>query len=516
MTVLPRRHRATATAAALATLGALVAVPAAAVAAPAGTAGARGDRPTAVASAGARGDVAASLDWRPCPDQAGVECARLVVSLDRRHPAAGTVRLALARHRATGDAAQRIGSLVYDPGGPGGSGVSSLGAVWSHLPAAVQARFDLVGWDPRGVGASTPALVGCATPWPARPASGPVAWSDVVTRYTRVLAAANARCQARNAGLVEHMGTMEAVEDLDRIREALGEARLTYWGMSYGTRIGYVYALRYPQHVRAMVLDGSIDPAGTLLGLAEGGAAPDQAYGVFAAAQPTAAASLPRVLAALERAPLRLPDGSRFDRWALIDIVFNNIAQQAAYPALAAVVAAAATAVDDTGAARTEATRSLQQLRTLTYASNSNAGSVFSVVNCLDYPQRPTLAQSIAAVRAQVRLGPYWGGTLTTQFAVGCAGLRLQPDPVPVVTGIGPRVPVLITGSTRDGSTIVQWTARMARAFPASRTVTYAGGQHVVFGLAGSACVNTPVTRYLLTTRLPAMDLACPNVVVPN
>lgn len=510
MSVLSRR-RATAAVAVLASIGALVAAPAAA--APV----VQADRASAPVTAGARGDATTPLDWRPCPDQPGVECARLVVPRDRRHPDGSTVSLALARHRATGPASQRIGSLVYDPGGPGGAGVSSLSTIWSHLPAAVQARFDFVGWDPRGVGDSNPALTACATPWPARPSTGPVVWADVVARYARTLAAANARCEARNADIVAHMGTMEAVEDLDRIRAALGEARLTYWGLSYGTRIGYVYALRYPEHIRAMVLDGSIDPAGTLLGLAEGGAAPDQAYGVFAQAQPTAAATLPRVLAALERAPLRLPDGSTFDRWALIDIVFNNVAQQAAYAGLAGVVAAAATAVEGAGAARTDALRALQQLRTQTYASNSNAGSVFSVVNCLDYAQRPTLAQSIAAVRAQVRVGPYWGGTLATQFAVGCAGLRLQPDPIPVITSTtGSPVPVLIAGSTRDGSTIVQWTARMARAFPASRTVTYAGGQHVVFGLAGSACVNTPVTRYLLTTTLPTMDLACPNVLVPR
>jgi hypothetical protein len=101
-------------------------------------------------------------------------------------------------------------------------------------------------------------------------------------------------------------------------------------------------------------------------------------------------------------------------------------------------------------------------------------------------------------------------------FALGCSGLSFEPDPIPVITGDGSDVPALILGSTRDAATVVQWTTRMSRAFPASRTVTYAGGQHVTWLLAGSECVNRVGTRYLLTTRLPVSDRGCPNAYRPE
>ena len=138
---------------------------------------------------------------------------------------------------------------------------------------------------------------------------------------------------------------------------------------------------------------------------------------------------------------------------------------------------------------------------------------MFSVVNCLDYAGRPTVDQMVSSVRDQVRLAPAYGGSLATMFASGCSGLGFEPDPVPVITGDGPRVPVLILGATRDGSTIQSWTARMSRAFPVSRTVTYAGGQHVTWGLADSSCVNDIANAYVIAQTLPAMDVGCPNVV---
>ncbi len=144
---------------------------------------------------------------------------------------------------------------------------------------------------------------------------------------------------------------------------------------------------------------------------------------------------------------------------------------------------------------------------------NSNAGGVFSMVNCLDYADRPTTGRILAAVREQKRLAPRYGAALALMYGAGCSGLRVTPDPIPVITGSGPSTRVLVLGSSRDGSTIVQWTARMSRAFPQSRTVTYAGGQHVTWGFAGSSCVDDVANAYVLDLVLPPTDRACPNVV---
>jgi pimeloyl-ACP methyl ester carboxylesterase len=475
-----------------------------------------------VTAASPAGAADPALVWAPCTaaslSEGGFECARLTVPRDRRQPAAGTFSLSLVRHRSTGTPGERIGSMVFNPGGPGGSGLSAMSTVWGSVASEeVKRHFDLVTWDPRGVGDSKPALEGCDGPFPVRPTVGRVDWAKVTRDFAARLSTVNAACQKANAAIIDHLGTVENVRDLDRIRAALGDSALTYWGMSYGTRIGYVYAATFPGRTRAIVLDGSIDPASTLLSLSEGGAAPDQAYGAWADAYPASAARLAAVLSVLNRRTVRLPDGTRLDRWTVRDLVFGNVAQQDAYATLAQVADAFHGAIFGTEEERQQSGLVAAQFaRFQRDQPNSNAGGAFSVVNCLDYLKWPTLAQATAAVRDQVRLGPAYGGTLAASYSVMCSGLSVTPDPVPVITGDGPQVPVLVLGASRDGSTIQSWTGRMSRAFPRSRTVTYTGGQHVTWGFAGSACVDAVADAYVTTLALPAMDVGCPNTVVPQ
>jgi pimeloyl-ACP methyl ester carboxylesterase len=448
----------------------------------------------------------------------GFECARIIVPMDRRHPAAGTFSLPLARHRSTGTPEERIGSLVFNPGGPGASGFDYVPRVYSlFLPDEIKRRFDLVSWDPRGVGGSIPALTGCGQPNPVRPATGPVDWVKVARDFEQVLAPVNAACQKKNAAFVDHMSTVENVQDLDRIRAALGDDKLTYWGMSYGTRIAYVYALTFPERVRALVFDGSIDPAGTLIGLAEGGSAPDQAYGSFADAYPVAAAQLAAVNSLLNRRTVRLPDGARLNRWLMRDMVYGNIGRQRFYAQTADMANSFYTFLFGTAEQRAQVTAAAEQYTHLALQEpNYNAGELFSVVNCLDYADWPTLPEATEVILQQDRFGPVYGATLATSYALQCSGLTMRPDPVPVIVGNGPSVPVLVLGSSRDAATVQTWTGRMSRAFPASRTVTYAGGQHVTWGVAGSACVDAVANAYVTTLVLPAMDVGCSNAVTPQ
>lgn len=476
--------------------------------------------PTATAATAA-GDVEGPhLDWAQCPNDPlraqGFECARMDVPLDRRDPSAGTISLALVRHRATGSADERIGSLLFDVGGPGGPNVASIVGIWPGVPDEVRQRFDLVGFDPRGVGESTP-LVDCESPMPKRPATGPVDWADVVRSYAKRLGRANRSCQQRNERIASHMGTNEVVADLDRVRQALGEEQLSFWGMSYGTRIGYVYALQHPDRVRALVLDGPVDPAATTGSLVESAAGPDQAYASFADVYPAADRKLRQLLTLLEQQTVRLPQGQVLTRWHVIDHVFSIIAHQLRYPEIAASIDVWHTAVFGSGAEQRQAAlQTAASVKTDPAMANDDAGAAFSIVNCLDYADRPTLTQAIAATRGQHRLAPIFGGTKATAYSVGCAGLTLDPDPVPDITGRGPELPVLILDSSRDGATVVQWSARMSRAFPHSRSVTYAGGQHVTWAFAESACVNAIANDYVLTLHLPAVDQGCSNAMTPQ
>jgi len=215
--------------------------------------------------------AAQAIPWHKCAEssQQGFQCARIRVPLDYERPRSGNIKLALIRHRAS-DRERRIGTLFYEPGGPGVPGTEFLpDLAFDGFPAAVQARFDIVSWDPRGVGAST--AVKCFASQdaedaffagsPTRNVDGfPVgqaqttAWIDHYRRFGQ-------RCKRRNGPLLTHVSTADTVRDLDLMRHRAGERKLNYLGTSYGTIVGAVYANTFPGKVRAMALDGVVNPA---------------------------------------------------------------------------------------------------------------------------------------------------------------------------------------------------------------------------------------------------------------
>jgi pimeloyl-ACP methyl ester carboxylesterase len=206
------------------------------------------------------------LDWQPCaePAQHGFDCATAQVPLDYGDPQGATIDLAVVRHPAT-DPAQRLGTLFFNPGGPAGPGTVLLPQWLDFFPAPLRARFDLVSWDPRGVGAST--AVQCfateddeqaffaGAPFKFFPVGKAEerAWIDAYARFGQL-------CAQRNGDLLAHVSTAESARDLDLLRQAVGDPQLTYVGISYGTFLGATYANLFPDKVRALVLDGSVDP----------------------------------------------------------------------------------------------------------------------------------------------------------------------------------------------------------------------------------------------------------------
>jgi pimeloyl-ACP methyl ester carboxylesterase len=461
------------------------------------------------------------IAWGPCTGveflrSPGAECGRLVVPVDRADPGGPTFSLAVARHRSTGTPRQRIGSLVFNPGGPGGSGLAALEGTWARLPASIRDRFDLVTWDPRGVGLTTPALVPCPSPAGGRPLplTGPVDWSAIVAEAADVMAPAEAACQAANASLVGHLGTRAAVDDLDALRAALGDQRLTFWGQSYGTAIGSAYAALHPDRVRAVLLDSPIDPGPlTARQLGQDAAAPGQAYGVFARFFPAADRTLQHVLARVARHPVRLSDAVTLSRWTVLPWIEGMTADQTEYASAADAIGRLDEAVLGTGPARRQARTWVEyHLRTQWDAYAGMTGWWLpAAVSCLDSTQRPAAAEVSAAAS---RVAARWSDSAALDVATSaaaCAGFTMAADPVPVLTaGSGPRLPLLVVGSRRDGRTSGAWIPLMTAAFPGARSVTYGGGQHVVFGSTGSTCLDSPVARYLLTGHLPATDVSCP------
>lgn len=217
----------------------------------------------APSAAGARAAAPGSgIVWRACGTSAypKLQCARLAVPLDNDRPQGSQITLALSRIGHT--AAEYQGPLLVNPGGPGGSGLGLAGFVAKNLSAKVAARYDIIGFDPRGVGASSPAL-DCLPGYarPVRPDPVPHGVHEEQANLARAVSFARA-CGVKYGPLLRYFDTVSTARDMDRVRAALGAARISYLGYSYGTYLGAVYARLFPQRVRRLVLDSVVDPTG--------------------------------------------------------------------------------------------------------------------------------------------------------------------------------------------------------------------------------------------------------------
>jgi pimeloyl-ACP methyl ester carboxylesterase len=469
-----------------------------------------------------------TLDWQSCSnpqfdrwkqidgnDLDGFDCSTFTRPLDRGKPDGEQVHLAVVKLPATGTASQHLGTLFLNPGGPGQSGVG-LSKIVYLLPPSVRASFDFVTYDPRGIGASSPAVAGpgCNIPKPTRPVTGAVDWRAVLATRQRQVARANARCFDENRDLIEHGGTLDGAYDLDALRAAVGDDKITYWGISYGTLLGSTYAQTFPNRVRAMVLDANIDPQTTLAGITAGAVAPDDSIGFFLQANGLRA-KFDQVLAALERHTIPLPDGTRYTRWDLLDTLndgvdFFPITGETSWTQGERAVTDSWNALFGSPDEQATARQSLTA-KSLRSPSTGTAGSLWSAVVCQDFSDRLSSSRQQQLLQGIVRAAPLYGGSLAVDYLTTCNGYGdATPHPVPRPKAYGPPIPGMIANSTHDGETPYQWAVDAARTYPTMRTVTIVGGLHGSFGLAQSDCVNGAIGDFLVSATPPALDLACP------
>jgi pimeloyl-ACP methyl ester carboxylesterase len=471
----------------------------------------------------------ATLDWTPCSDPAfdewkkidgasldGFECSPFERPLDRERPKGDKVTLAVIKAPATGTPEQRVGTLFLNPGGPGQSGLG-LSEIVYLLPESVRTSFDFVTYDPRGIGASTPALEGrgCNIPKPTRPETGPVDWAEVLEERQEQVDRANARCWDANEDLIEHAGTVDGAHDLDALRAAVGDEKITYWGISYGSMLGSTYAQLFPERVRAMVLDGNMDPQTTLAGIASAGSvAPDDSIGFFLQANGLRD-KFDQVLAELDERTIELPDGSRYTRWDVLDVLndgvdFFPITGDQSWTQASQAVNQSWNALFGTEAEKEAAVKALTD-PTLRSPSTGTVGSLWSAVVCQDFSDRLSARRQQDLLRQITREAPLYGGSLGVDYLTTCNGYdEADPNPVPRPKEYGPSVPGMIANSTRDGETPYQWAVNMARTYPTMRPITIAGGIHGTFGLSQSDCVDDTIAQALITATSPAVDTMCP------
>lgn len=490
------------------------AAPAPAPAPAAGSAAARGSAAaTATGSAPARTGPTGSLHWSSCRGR--FQCASLQVPLDyaRASPGARTIRLALIRSPAT-DPAHRLGSLVINPGGPGESAIGEFGFLVGQLSPALRSRFDVVGFDPRGVGSSTP--VTCL--------SGPALDSffalDLApaTAAGRAALVAGARtfargCQQRSRYLLPYVGTANAARDLDRIRVALGERRLTYLGFSYGTYLGAEYAHLFPTKVRALVLDGALDPTLSPFASADsqsrGFESELTAFGQNCAATPACAwqpsgprlADLRSLMAGLAAHPL--PTGK--SRALTEGEAFNGLGaalySPQSWPSLDQALAAA-----DQGDGGPLLALNDFYVERSAGGSYSNLIEAELAVNCRDAPWPSNPASYFAAAAAIAPAAPDFGPQ-NLLSSLPCAFWPVRaPGPTPAPSAPG-SPPILVVATTGDPATPYAEGVALARELGVGRLLTRVGEGHTGYG--ASACVRRYADAYLISGTVPPVGARC-------
>lgn len=453
------------------------------------------------------------LSWKGCGGD--FQCSRLTVPVDYASPSGATIALSLVRLRAEG---KRLGSLVINPGGPGASGVDYARAARSVISDPVRQRYDVVGFDPRGVGDSAPlkCLTSAQTDELITADPTPDDAAEVASTVTlfRQLAA---RCRAGGGALLAHVGTPDAARDLDVLRAALGDRKLTYLGKSYGTLLGATYAELFPLRVGRMVLDGVLDPALTSeqvnLGQAVGF---EQATRAFVSDCSRLAdcplgstldggmQRLRELLTALDAKPLPTADPKRPLSEGLGSLgVAVAMYDQGYWPTLREALSAA---LRGDGAPLLQlADAYTDRGRDGSFTSNQN--TVIYAVNCLDRPGSGSLAKVRDTVTSFTRQAPTWGAFL--------AWSELPCDywPVKAASAAGPvsasgSGPIVVVGTTRDPATPYAWAVNLAKELDDGHLITYVGDGHTAYQ-RGSRCVDKAVDAYLLRAAVPKARLRC-------
>ena len=447
------------------------------------------------------------ISWSPC--NGDLQCGTLVVPLDYADPGGPTIPIAVARHPAE-DPAQRIGSLVIEPGGPGVSGVDDMANELSALTPQLLDDFDIVMFDPRGVERSDPVTCGQSSSGPtgATPDPVPTTPSEQASFIAGLRQFADS-CEKASANVLPYVGSVDAARDLDRLRAALGDSGLTYMGQSYGTLLGLTYASLFPTHVRAMVLDSVIDPALTFDQMTAGQAVGFEGvlddFFSWCAGTPSCAwrptgdptTALLALLGSAASSPVPAGGGQTVGAGEIYDALLDGLYARTDWPELGAALAAVAAG---NGAPMAAMSTHYNQ------GGSSNGDEAAIAVDCLDHPvSRHTGAYAALATTLQSS-APVFGPLL----AWGEAGCAVWP--VPPTRTVGPVAapgspPILVVGTTNDPATPYAWAVSVAHELSRGVLLTRDGDDHVAYFY--SACVRAEVQAYVVGGVTPPSGTVC-------
>ncbi|MEV0699571.1 alpha/beta hydrolase [Saccharopolyspora sp. NPDC050389] len=468
-------------------------------------------------TAGAPATTPGPLSWGPCPADVakpGLECATLDVPLDYRDPDGQTITIAVSRLAST-NPEKRRGVLLTNTGGPGGAGLDFPALLRDGgMPQDVLDSYDVIGIDPRGVGHSTP--VTCDLTLAEHPTNIPMFArnaADVEDEAKRVAGVAEKCGSSATAPLLPHITTANTARDMDRIREALGESKVSYFGISYGTYLGSVYTTMFPHRSDRFLVDSATGPGGwdaslaRMFGQGFEGRFPD--FAEFAAARPEyglgetpeqVTAKYFELAARLDATPS--PDG--YNGQAFRFVTFSSLYYDRNLPQLAETWRALDTGnpvpVPESGAGEQPSAA------TGVPADNYLASQLHVICNDSDWPEDVRTYQRNVAIDGFRR--PMFGAAGAN--ITPCAFWPSEPVEPPVeITDEGPSN-VLILQNLRDPATPLAGARELRKAFGnRARMVTADQGGHLAYLVMGNQCANDIATKFLVTGERPQHDLAC-------
>lgn len=460
-----------------------------------------------------------SLDWESCAgaDSGAYDCTTVTAPLDWSNADAGTIDLAVIRRGATSGNA--LGSLLTNPGGPGASGYDFVAdSATSAVTTAVSEMYDVIGFDPRGVGRST--AVACLDAAgmdqmlydiPADP-RGSDGWTEELTQRNTSFVDA---CEANSAGILPYITTDNSARDMDLLRGVLGDPTLNYLGYSYGTFLGATYAKLFPERVGRLVLDGAIDPSVSGLDVgttqAVGFESALRAYMAdclegrdcpFGGTVDEAMADLGTLLASVDANPLSSADGRMLGADTLLTGIIAALYSKDSWPYLTQALTEALEGDPSTALLLADFYNGRNSDGT--YSDNST--EAFRAYNCMDYPLDTSPADQDAAtakIAAEApTISPYWQGVeVCDVWPYPPTGVREK------ITADG-AAPILVVGTTNDPATPYSWSVSLADQLASGVLITREGEGHTGYNKQ-NPCVDGAVDAYLVGGTVPAADVTC-------
>jgi pimeloyl-ACP methyl ester carboxylesterase len=483
----------------------------------------RPDASSSIPEESAPAGSTATTDATPIPGAAGTKIhwqrvddhldkGTLDVPIDYSDPSLGNFRLFLVRRRAN-DQAHKVGSLLINPGGPGAGGAIFAAGADFVLKQDLLDKFDVIGWDPRGTAYTRPAI-DCIDDYDKYYAGTDITPDTPEERQQIIDLAKDLedRCVSKNSAILQHVGTNDSARDMDSIRRALGEDKISYFGFSYGSELGATWATLFPQTVRAAVLDGAVDPT---LGLTEAGNEQtvgfEHTLGLYLDAcakdadcafhnDGATAQAFDQLMHNLDDKPIpSKPGRPDITRGVALQAVATAMYDSSLWNQLSEALT---DAQKDDGAG-------LLALWDSYYNRDPdgtwpNFIEAFQVITCMDDTERPTVEQDDANAQQLSKLAPRFAPNTTGTYT--CTWFPEPEHPRVPITGAGAG-PIVVIGTTGDPATPLAGTEVMAKTLQDGRLVIVTADKHTGYG--ENDCVDNAVGDYLIDLKVPPKQTQC-------